>query len=165
MHEILLVIVTIPVVQPAPLQPLNVDPSVGVAFKVTVVPLVYDAEQVPLQMLIPAGVDVTVPLPVPYEVTVFTTVTANVYCCGLVLGLVLNVAVQFVLAVITIVPELQPVPLQPANTDPAAAIAVSVTAVPLLYVAEHVAPQLIAVGELETVPLPVPAFVTVRENV
>jgi hypothetical protein len=52
-------------------------------------------------------------------------------------------------------------PLQPVNVLPAAGVAVSVTDVPELYVALHVAPQLIPAGALVTVPVPDPAFVTV----
>src|SRR5438093_11251646 len=57
---------------------------------------------------------------------------------------------------------LHPAPLQPLNTDPLAGVAVSVTDVPLANDALHVAPQLIPTGLLVTVPLPLPAFVTVR---
>src|SRR5438309_3447767 len=59
------------------------------------------------------------------------------------------------------VPE-QPPPLQPVKVEPAAGAAVSVTAVPLVKLAAQVAPQLIPAGALVTVPLPVPAGVTVR---
>lgn len=69
--------VMLPLVQPAPLQPVNVEPLAGVAVNVTVVPLAYDAKQV-LPQLIPAGLLVTVPLPVPFNVTVFMTVTPRV---------------------------------------------------------------------------------------
>ena len=62
------------------------------------------------------------------------------------------------------VPE-QPLPLQPPKVEPAAGAAVSVTAVPLAKLAEQVAPQVIPAGELVTVPLPVPAGVTVRTKV
>src|SRR5438552_7389138 len=55
--------------------------------------------------------------------------------------------------------------LQPVKVEPAAAVAVNVTAVPLAKLAEQVAPQLIPAGELVTVPLPVPAGVTVRVKV
>ena len=54
---------------PAPLQPVNVEPLAAVAVRVTLVPEVKAALQVPGQ-LIPAGLEVTVPLPVPAFVTV-----------------------------------------------------------------------------------------------
>ena len=53
-------------------------------------------------------------------------------------------------------------PLQPMKLEPAAAIAVSVTVAPFVKSASQVAPQAIPAGLLVTVPLPVPAFVTVR---
>ena len=59
------------------------------------------------------------------------------------------------------VPE-HPPPVQPLKVEPATGAAVSVTAVPLAKLAEHVAPQVMPAGELVTVPLPVPAGVTVR---
>src|SRR5207245_3580176 len=76
-----------------------------------------------------------------------------------------NVAVTVVAALTVTVqapgPE-QPPPLQPLKVEPAAGAAVSVTAVPLVKLAAQVAPQLMPAGELVTVPLPVPAGVTVR---
>jgi len=45
--------------------------------------------------------------------------------------------------------------------EPADAVAVSVTAAPLVKPNEQVAPQLIPAGELVTEPLPVPALVSV----
>ena len=56
------------------------------------------------------------------------------------------------------VPE-QPPPDQPANTEPGAGFAVSVTSVFSSSSAEHVAPQSIPAGEEETMPLPFPGFV------
>jgi len=56
-------------------------------------------------------------------------------------------------------------PVQLAKTDPEAGVAVRATIVPLLRLAPHVPPQLIAAGELETVPVPVPALATVREYI
>jgi len=53
-----------------------------------------------------------------------------------------------------------PPPLQPVNVDPAAGVAVKVTAVPLAKAAEQVAPQEMPAGALATVPVPAPAFVT-----
>ena len=58
----------------------------------------------------------------------------------------------------------QPPPDQPAKVEPEAAVAVSVSLVPELNDAEHVEPQLMPVGLLVIVPMPVPDFVTVRVN-
>jgi hypothetical protein len=60
--------VTDPALQPLPLQPEKMEPPAGIALRATTVPLVYDSEQSPPQ-LIPAGLLVTVPLPVPVLVT------------------------------------------------------------------------------------------------
>jgi hypothetical protein len=62
-------------------------------------------------------------------------------------------------------PVAQPVPLQPAKTDPAAGMAFKVTMTPLLTVVEQVVPQLIPTGELVTVPLPVPALLSMSVKV
>jgi len=59
----------------------------------------------------------------------------------------------------------QPPPLQPEKVDPAAGVAVKVTALPLANGAEHVAPQAMPAGLLVTVPLPAPVLETVNENV
>jgi len=53
-------------------------------------------------------------------------------------------------------------PLQPANAEPEAGVAVKLTILPLAKLAEQVAPQEIPTGELVTVPVPVPVSVTVR---
>jgi len=70
--EVAAVIVTVQVpvpVQPPPLQPAKVEPAAGAAVKVTAVPLVNGVEHVVPQE-IPAGLLVTVPLPVPERETV-----------------------------------------------------------------------------------------------
>jgi len=59
----------------------------------------------------------------------------------------------------------QPPPLQPLNVDPAAGVAVNVTAEPPANAAEHVAPQEMPAGLLVTVPPPVPVFETVSVKV
>ena len=59
----------------------------------------------------------------------------------------------------------QPPPLQPEKVDPAAGVAVKVTALPLANAAEHVAPHEMPTGLLVTVPLPAPVLETVNENV
>lgn len=58
----------------------------------------------------------------------------------------------------------QGAPLQPANTEPGAGVAVIVTLDPELNRAEHVAPQLIPAGELATDPAPVPVKLTLIVN-
>ncbi len=70
----------------------------------------------------------------------------------------------FIVTVQVAVPE-QPPPLQPVKVDPAAAVAVKVTAVPLENGVEHVAPQETPAGALVTVPIPAPALLTVSANV
>ena len=52
-------------------------------------------------------------------------------------------------------------PLHPANVDPLAATAVSVTDVPLVKLAAQALPQLMPAGDDVTVPLPVPTLLTV----
>jgi len=64
------VIVTlqVPVPLQPPLQPVKVEPTVGVGVSVTVVPWLNVDEQVAPQLM-PAGDEVTVPAPVPALVT------------------------------------------------------------------------------------------------
>jgi hypothetical protein len=59
------------------------------------------------------------------------------------------------------VPE-HPPPLQPVKMEPEAPLAVRVTAVPLGKMPEQLAPQVIPVGTLVTVPLPAPVLRTAR---
>ena len=139
-------------VQPPPVQPVKVEPAAGAAVRVTA--LVNEAEQVAPQLM-PVGALVTVPLPLPDLMTESAK-------DGRVKVAVTEVAALTV-TVQAPVPA-HPPPLQPANVEPVAAAAVKVTAVPLVYEAEHVAPQLMPAGLLVTVPLPVPALVTVKEE-
>src|SRR5437773_11579873 len=134
--------------QPPPLQPLKVEPAAGVAVSVTAVPLVKLAEQVAPQV-IPARALVTVPLPVPAGVTVRVKVRSEERRVGVVAPETVTTHVP--------VPE-HPPPLQPVKVEPAAGVAVSVTAVPLVKLAEQVTPQVIPAGVLVTVPMPVPAL-------
>src|SRR5712691_760568 len=60
---------------------------------------------------------------------------------------------------------MQPPPLQPANTEPVAGVAVRITLVLALKAPPHVAPQSMPAGLEVAVPLPVPAFVTVSGKV
>src|SRR3989442_12043643 len=141
--------------QPPPLQPVKAEPAAGAAVSVTAVPLVKLAEHVAPQV-IPAGELVTVPLPVPALLTVSATVGRAKVAVTVVAALRVTVHVP--------VPE-QPPPVQPVKVEPAAGVAVNVTAVPLAKLAVHVAPQVIPAGELLTVPLPVPALPTVGGTV
>ena len=107
--------------QPPPLQPAKLDRRPGAAINVTV-PLSNVAEHDPLQLLIPAGLDDTLPRPRPVVLTV------KVNCCGAKLAV--TVVAAFTVTEQLPVPE-HPPPLQPLNADPASAAAVSVTTVPL----------------------------------
>ena len=68
-RAVLMVTLQAPVPVQLPFQPVKVAPAAGAAVKLTVVPLVNEAEQVAPQLM-PAGVLVTVPLPVPDFITV-----------------------------------------------------------------------------------------------
>jgi hypothetical protein len=137
---------------PPPLQPANTEPS-PLAVRTTLVPLEKLVEHV-LPQLIPAELLLTFPLPLPSLVTMRANVPAVCW---------VNVAVTSILALtVTLhvpVPE-QPPPLQPENTEPLAATAVSVTLVPLVKLAEQALPQSMAAGLLVTVPLPAPEVIT-----
>ena len=121
------IIVTVHVptpLHPAPFHPEKIDPAAGAADSTTWVPCPKLAAQVAPQ-LIPDGLLVTMPAPVPPVVT-----------DSMKLGIWLKVAVS-VAAAFTVIWQGSMVPLQlpldqPANTEPAAAVAVSLTCVPLL---------------------------------
>jgi len=135
----------------APVHPANMEPAEGEAVRVTTVPLTKFAEQV-LPQLMPAGLDVTVPPPVPAFVTVSAGARAKVA--------VTDLAASMVTWQVPAVPE--QAPLHPVKADPTAAVAVRVTTVPGAKLAEHDVPQSIPSGLLVTLPLPAPAFVNVR---
>jgi len=122
-----------------------------VAIKVTCVPVLKSAVHVGPQ-LIPAGLLVMTPPPVPAGVTLRGYAPATPPNVAVTDALLVKVTTQV------------EVPLQapdhPVNVEPAAGAAVSVTTVPLLNPALHVAPQLIPDGLLVTTPVPVPARVT-----
>src|SRR4029453_5565357 len=120
------------------------EPAAGVAVKVITVPLAYAAMQVePHEM--PAGLLVTVPIPGSALLTVSVKASRAKVAVTVVAALSVTVQVP--------VPE-QPPPLQPVKLEPAVGVAVKVTAVPLAYAAEHVAPQEIPAGLLVLLPVP-----------
>jgi len=105
-----------------PLHPVKPERRAGLAVNVTTWLLAYDAEQVDPQ-LIPAGLDVTVPLPRP------VLLTLNMKYCRLKVAVTDLAALMVTLQV---APETALHPLHPANSDPAFAVAVNVTVVPLV---------------------------------
>jgi len=105
--------------QPAPLKPLNVDPLVGVALSVTVVPVAKSVAHVPGQE-IPLGLVVTVPVPFPPTVTVIRSVE---------IGIIKRAVTMALLATLQ-GPEPEHAPLQPANAEPGAAAAFNDTVAP-----------------------------------
>ena len=130
----------LPVPLQAPPQPENVAPEFGVSVSVTAVPAGKLALQAPGQA-IPAGLLVTVPLPV--------TLTDSR------LDPVKTALTDFAALIVT---EQDPAPLhaplQFENTAPEPGVAVSVTVAPEAKFAEQVPGQLIPAGLLVTVPLP-----------
>ena len=149
--------VTLQVLVPlhAPDHPAKLAPASGIAVSTMAVPLAKFALHVVPQS-IPAGLLVTEPVPVP----VFCTVSAK-----FVTGAGLNVAVTDALAEsVTLQPDVPlHAPDQPANVEPEFGVALNATAVAPAKVALHVDPQLMPAGELLTLPVPPPAFVTVKE--
>ena len=125
----------------------------GAAARLITVPLAAVIEQVAPQLM-PTGVLLTEPVPVPARLTESVNRGTKVA--------VTEVAVLTVTVHVPV--PAQEAPLHPVNTDPDVAAAVSVTLVPLMKLAEQVAPQLIPLGELVTVPEPAPALVTVSAD-
>ena len=107
-------------VQPPPDQPAKVALGPAAAASMIIEPWSNSSVQSAPQLM-PAGLDVTVPVPVPFFATVsgyWLSVKVAVTICA-----ELSVIVQ------TPVP-VQPPPDQPANVEPTVATAVSVTIVP-----------------------------------
>jgi len=105
----------------APVQPMKVEPEVGLAVSVIVAPIAMDCEQVAPQLM-PAGALVIVPEPVP------SFVTDSVMRLGVVVNVALTEVAAFTVTAQVPVPE--QAPLQPAKAEPAVGVAVRVTTVP-----------------------------------
>jgi hypothetical protein len=138
----------------APDHPVNVEPDEGAAVSVITVPLLNAALQV-VPQLIPVGLLVTDPVPVPARVTVsmgcWTTIAENW-------------AITEVWEVSVTTHEFIPEhpPDQPVKIDPDAGVAVRLTFVPEVKFAVQVDPQLIPEGLLLIIPVPVPLDVTLN---
>jgi hypothetical protein len=129
----------VPVPEQAPDQPAKVALALGVAVRVSTVPVVKPAEQVAPQVM-PAGLDVTVPLPEPL------LVTDSVGLGGAVPTLKVAVT-DFTASMVTLqVPAPEQAPDQPAKVEPKSGVAVRVTKAPWEYLAEHVPPQVMPLG-------------------
>src|SRR5947209_9954200 len=110
----------------APVHPVKVEPVVAEGVSVTCVPLLKLALHV-VPQLIPAGLLVTVPVPVPAFVTETWHVT------GLVVQLALTDCAAFI--VTTQLPLPLHAPVHPVKVEPVVAAGVSVTCVPRLALA------------------------------
>jgi hypothetical protein len=88
-------------------------------------------------------------------------VTARSGCVVVDVKVAVTVAAAFMTTVQAVAVPLQAVPLQPANREPDAALAVRVTRVPDAKPCVQSLPQLIPEGELVTVPDPLPERFTV----
>src|SRR6185295_1997512 len=136
----------------SPLQPAKTEPSSSArAVSRTPVPDGNEAVQVPEQE-IPAGELATMPPPEPL------TLTVNAYDTA---GRRLKVATQLTSPAPSRTPSRQsPLPLQPANSEPGSAIAISSTRWRAGKVAWQALPQSMPAGSLITRPLPAPAVLT-----
>ena len=121
---------------------------------VTGVPVLNGAVQV-VPQLIPAGLLVTVPEPLPASATDKSAVPWTGLKVAVTFSLALTVTTQVGLPLQLLVP------VQPANIELTPAVAVSVTEVPGLKGALQVCPQLMPDGLLVTLPWPVPLKLTV----
>jgi hypothetical protein len=138
--------------QPPPDQPVNVDPKDDDAVRVTLSPLTRVSAQSAPQLM-PAGVLVMVPSPVPALLTLRSKSRRN----------------SAVTVRSSFMEILQPpVPKQPfvhrTKTEPVAGVAETVTDDPWRNVFEHAAPQLIPDGRVTNVPSPSPTFSTDRRG-
>ena len=114
-----------------------------------------DAEHVDPQSM-PAGVEVTLPVPVPFFEMVSVGATSVNAASTVVLEFIGNVQVPV---------PLHPPPDQPVKVEPADAAAVSVTLVPVENACEQLVPQSMPAGAEVTLPPPVPLLDTLSCDV
>jgi hypothetical protein len=87
-------------------------------------------------------------------------VTLSASACSLNTAVTDRAALAALIAIVQLAPDTVSHPVQPSKIDPAAGEAVSVTAVPVAYVSEQSAPQVIPSGLEVTVPPAVPVRLT-----
>ena len=152
-RAVVMLTVQVPVPVQAPVHPAKVEPVPAEAARVTLVPLEkFALHEVP--HAIPPGVEVTVPLPVPFLVSV------RAYEVGVLRA---KAAVTLFAPSTTKVQLPVPVqaPLQPEKVDPAAEVALRARLVPPAMLALQALPQSMPLGLEATAPLPVPVLPTV----
>jgi hypothetical protein len=142
------------------LQPANTEPAPAVGARLIAVVLANVAVQLAppaaLQLLMPAGVLVTVPVATPPFIPGIS-ITFTVRLVGAKIAL--TDCAELMVTAQTPVPL--HAPPQPLKTDPACAVGLSVTTVPLAKSAEHVVPHEIPAGVLVMDPAPVMAVAKV----
>jgi hypothetical protein len=124
LRAVLIVTTQVPVpLHPPPDQPVKPDPELAEAVRVTAVPKANDALHLLLLalQLIPAGLLVICPAPVPASATVRVSVTAVKVADTLSAALIVTLQVPV---------PLHPAPLHPPKVEPEAGAAVSTTWVP-----------------------------------
>jgi len=139
--------------QPDPNHPENIESAAGVAVNMTGLFMSYVAIQV-VPHAIPAGLDRTVPVPVP----AFVTVKSKVFR----VKIAVTVFAASIVRVQALVPRQSPD--QPENRELNAGVGVSVTIVLISYVAVQVVPQFTPMGSELMLPLPEPEVRVVREK-
>lgn len=146
-----IVTVQVPVPVQVPDQPVKSESDVGAAERVTMVPTAKVAVQLAPQ-LIPAGDDVTVPLPLPVLATPNEKVLVKVAVTDLPAFMV----------TVQVTPLALSHPAHAVKIESAAGVAVRVTTVPVTKAPEQVTPQSIPAGEEVTVPAPLPDLFAVK---
>src|SRR3954468_7923133 len=115
-----------PLTESQPVQPVKIDPNDAVGVSVTTVSITKSLAQ-PVPQLMPCGLEVTVPLPMP----VLATVSVNRFSMKLAVT-----DLAFAMPTVHVVPETASQPVQPVKLEVAVGAAVSVTCESLRNCAE-----------------------------
>src|SRR5688572_17359768 len=135
---------------PPPDQPSKSEPVAALAVSVTIVFGAYCSMQ-SVPQLMPGGFDDTMPMPLPASATI-SVFWRTKFAVAVLSASSVTVHVSMPLHA----------PVQPTNSEPVAALAVSVTVEPAGIDSVQSLPQLMPAGFDETEPLPLPVFVTVN---